>query len=407
MFDVNKVKSDFPILRKKVAGKDLVYLDSAATSQKPQVVIDAISNFYTSHNANAHRGIHTLSENATDMYENARRKVSKFIGASTEQEVIFTKGVTESLNMIAFGWAEPKLSEGDVILVLNAEHHSNLVPWQVVAKRTGAKLDLLEVNENGELPLSIVKEKLTKDVRIVAVSHASNVLGTIFPIKKICKLAKEVGAVVVVDGAQGVPHLKVNVQSLGCDFYSFSSHKMLGPMGVGVLWGRKDLLKELVPFLYGGGMIDEVFDRDATWGKIPYRFEAGTQNVGGVVGLTAAIDYLEKIGMDKIRKHEVKLADYALNELQKIKGLTVLGPLESEKRTGLVSFYIKGIHSHDVAAVLSERGIAVRSGHHCTMPLHAGLGISSSIRASFYLYNDMSDLDKLVSAVKEARKLLQ
>lgn len=406
MFNVDKIKKDFPILNKQIDGKDLVYLDNAATSQKPQVVIDAVSDFYAFSNANVHRGIHTLSERATDMYEDARKKVADFIGARSSDEVVFTKGVTEAINMVATGWALKYLSKGDIILVVEADHHSNLVAWQVAADKTGAKLEVLQVDENGELALSEVENALSKDVKIVAISHASNVLGTIFPVKEICKMAKDVGAVVSVDGAQSIPHLKVNVQSLGCDFYSFSGHKMLGPMGIGALWGRKELLEAMTPSEYGGGMIDEVSVKQSTWAEVPQRFEAGTPNVAGAVGLAAAIDYLEKMGMDNIRKHEIKLIRYAIEELRKVSDLKILGPPDAEKRTGLVSFVIKGIHPHDIAAVLSEKGIAVRSGHHCAMPLHGSLGISSSTRASFYLYNDKKNVDSLIKGISEAKEIL-
>jgi cysteine desulfurase/selenocysteine lyase len=405
MFDSKKIKEDFPILNKKVNGKELVYLDNAATSQKPQVVIDAISDYYSSHNSNVHRGVHTLSERATDMYEDARKTAAEFIGATIPDEIIFTKGVTESLNMVAFGWAVAKLSKDDVILVTESEHHSNLVPWQAVAKKTGATLRVLKMNENGEIPMGVFKKELTDEVKVVALSHTSNVLGTIFPIKEVCSLAKKVGAVVSVDGAQAIPHLKVNVQSLGCDFYSFSGHKMLGPMGTGVLWGRKELLEEMNPYLFGGGMINTVSTTDATWAKVPQKFEGGTPNVGGVIGLSAAMDYLQTLGMDEIRKHEVELVEYAIKQLNGIEGVRILGPKEAEKRSGLVSFVLEGIHAHDVGALLSEEGVAVRSGHHCTMPLHEGLSISSSVRASVYLYNDKADVDKLIAGVEKAKEL--
>ena len=405
MFEPKKIRKDFPILNKKINGKDLVYLDNAATSQKPRVVIDAISDYYSSHNSNVHRGVHTLSERATDMYEDARRTVAEFIGATTPDEVIFTKGVTESINMVAFGWASKNLSKGDVILMVESDHHSNLVPWQVMAKQTGVILKVLKTNEIGDAPLNAFKKELTDKVKMVVLSHTSNVLGTIFPIKEICGLAKKVGAVVSVDGAQAIPHLKVNVQSLGCDFYSFSGHKMLAPMGTGVLWGRKELLEETEPYLYGGGMIHTVSTSGATWAKVPQRFEGGTPNVGGVVGLAAAIGYLQNLGMDEVRKHEVDIVDYALQRLGEIEGVRILGPKEAKNRAGLVSFVLDGIHAHDVGALLSEEGIAVRSGHHCTMPLHKGLGISSSVRASFYVYNDKDDVDKLIAGVEKAKEL--
>ncbi len=409
MFDANKIKKDFPILNDAKFNEGLVYLDNAATSQKPQQVVDAVSDYYSHHNANVHRGIYELSERATNMYEDSRAKVAQFIGAKHPEEITFTKGVTESINRVAFCWTMQHVKAGDVILAMESDHHSNLIPWQQVAERTGAKLEVLQVDEKGEISLEQIKQKLdefTGKVKVVAISHASNVLGTIFPVKEICKLAKEAGAIVSVDGAQAIPHMKVNVESLGCDFYSFSGHKMLAPTGIGVLWGRKELLQEMIPYEYGGGMIGEVKTHTSTWGEIPQRFEAGTPNIEGAVGLSVAIDYLEEIGMENVRKHEIELTTYALEKLGEIEGLTILGPADAEKRSGLVSFVVKGIHPHDIAAILSQKRIAVRSGQHCTMPLHDRLGISASVRASFYIYNTKEDIDKLVYEIKEARKLL-
>ncbi len=404
--EVEKIKKDFPILERKINGNDLVYLDNAATSQKPRQVLDSITDYYSNHNANVHRGIHTLSEEATLLYEGARKKVAEFIGAAHPEEIIFTKGTTESLNRIAVSWGLKNLKKGDVILLTNFEHHSNLVPWQVVTQRIGAKLDFINVKTDGEFPLDEFKRKMTKKVKLVAISHASNVLGTIVPVKEICKIAHEVGVLVSVDGAQAVPHLKVNVQSLGCDFYAFSGHKMLGPMGIGVLWARKEILEKLEPYEYGGGMIESVDPNKSTWAEIPVRFEAGTPNVEGAVGLASAIGYLQNIGMDSIREHEVELNRYALKQLEKIKEVAVTGPKDPEKRTGLISFTVKGIHSHDVAAVLNSLGVAVRSGHHCAMPLHKSLNIPSTIRASYYLYNTKKDIDKLVDGIKKAIQML-
>ena len=400
------VKKDFPILNKELEGKGIVYLDSAATSQKPQQVIDSISDYYSSSNANVHRGIHTLSDIATELYEDSRKTVADFIGATVPQEIVFTKNATESLNRVAFEWGFENLVEGDEMIAIEADHHSNLVPWQVVSERTGAKLTVLPVTETGELDMVLFKKSLSEKVKFIAISHASNVLGTIFPVKEVCKLAKEVGAVVSVDGAQAVPHMQVNVQKLGCDFYSFSGHKMLGPMGIGVLWAKREILENMPPYEYGGGMIDEVKANTATYASVPERFEAGTPNVSGAVGLAEAIKYLEGIGMREVEEHEKTLVTYALEKLSGIENLKILGPLDSSKRTGLVAFNIEGIHSHDLAAFLSEQGIAVRSGQHCTMPLHDSLGISSSVRASFYVYNSKEDIDYLVSSLKEAKELL-
>jgi cysteine desulfurase / selenocysteine lyase len=407
------MKKDFPILSRKVNGKPLIYLDNSATTQKPTQVIEAISNFYKNNNANVHRGIHTLSEESTQMYEDARSTVAKFINACPE-EVIFTKGTSESLNRVAFTWAKQNLKKGDVILVSRAEHHSNLVPWQVVAKETGAKLEYLELNESGELTPEEVKGKVTNKVKVVAVAHASNVLGTIFPVKEICKIVRSQGAKgarVCVDGAQAAPHLKVNVKSLDCDFYSFSAHKMLGPTGIGVLWAKKELLEEMNPYEYGGGMIHEVGDEDSSWAQIPEKFEAGTPNIAGAIGFAAAVNYLSAIGvgaagMDAVQKHEVELNSYAIRKLEEIKGLEILGPKNSQKRAGLVAFTVKGIHAHDVASVLDTEGVAVRAGHHCAMPFHTKLKISASVRASFYIYNTKEDIDALSAGVEKAIKIL-
>lgn len=407
MIDVNKVKKDFPILEREIDGNQLVYLDNAATSQKPKQVVEAISDYYFKHNSNVHRGIHTLSEEATKLYEDSRIKIAKFIGADHPLEVVFTSGTTESLNMVAHGWALGNLKKGDVILVTDAEHHSNLLPWQEVAKRTGAAIEVIEVSEEGMLSLDSVKEKLNKKVKLIAIAHSSNVLGTIFPIKDICKLARKVGAKIVVDGAQAVPHFQVNVQSLGCDFYAFSAHKMLGPMGIGVLWSKKELLDEMNPYKFGGGMISEVYLDRASWADVPEKFEAGTPNVAGAVGLASAVGYLEEIGMENVRKHEIEIVGYVLRELFKEKGVVVYGPKSAESKTGIISFSIDGIHPHDLASVLDSHGIAVRSGQHCAMPLHEKLGVASTTRASFYLYNSREDVDKLIDGISKAREILE
>jgi cysteine desulfurase/selenocysteine lyase len=381
-------------------------LDNAASSQKPQVVIDALVDYYSNHNANVHRGLHTLSEEATEMYERARASVARFINASSPEEVAFTKGATESLNRVAFTWGLANLHAGDVILVTDAEHHSNLIPWQLVAKKTGAVLAFLKTDEHGELDTAQVKLKLTSKVKLVSLAHASNMLGTIFPVKGIAKLAHSVGAVVCVDGAQAIPHVKVDVQSLGVDFYAFSGHKMLGPTGIGVLWVRRELLANLEPYEYGGGMIDDVSYTSATYAQPPEKFEAGTPPIAEAVGLKSAIEYLEKVGMDNIQAHEIELNTYALEKLNAIEGVTIYGPKDPEKRTGLVSFTVTGIHAHDVASVMNTLGVAVRSGHHCTMPLHKKLGIPASVRASYYLYNTKADIDKLVEGILKAKELL-
>ncbi len=406
MLNVTEIKKDFPILDRYVDGKKLIYLDNAATTQKPKRVLDAIVNYYETSNSNVHRGVHTLSEEATEMYEAARERVARFIGAAHPEEVVFTKGTTESINRIAFEWGVENLSAGDEILFVTADHHSNIVPWQVVAERTGAKLKSFELDSNGEIDLALFKDAISEETKLISISHASNVLGTIFPVKEICKLAKEVGALVSVDGAQGIPHLKINVQGLGCDFYSFSGHKMLGPMGIGVLWGKKEHLEQMPPYEYGGGMIKTVETDKSTFADIPERFEAGTPNVAGAIGLAVAMDYLEEIGFEEIELHEQEIIGYAIEKLSEIEGLHILGPTVSNKRTGLVAFVFDDIHSHDIATVLSSEGVAVRSGQHCTMPLHDKLGISSSTRASFYIYNTKEDVDALIEGILKAKEIL-
>ncbi len=405
MLNIEEVKKDFPILTRKVEEKPLVYLDNAATSQKPQCVIDAMSNFYALHNSNVHRGLHTLSEEATDMFENARETVATFIGAKTN-EIIFTSGATESLNLVAYGYVIPRLQKGDVLITTKIEHHSNLVPWQEAVIATGAELRILDFSEEGDISLKELEELLDENVKFVAVTHSSNVLGNNFPIKEISKLAHQVGAKVIVDGAQAVPHMPVNVQSLDCDFYAFSGHKMLGPMGIGVLWGKPALLEEMTPMHFGGGMINKVETHKSTWAPVPDRFEGGTPNVAGAIGLSVAVSYLSNLGMSKIRDYEENLISYAMERLKTIPGLFILGTKHASKRGGLVSFVIDGIHAHDIASVLSAEGIAVRSGHHCTMPLHKELKVNSSTRASFYIYNDKADVDSLINGLKKAVKLL-
>jgi len=407
MFNVDNIKKDFPILDRTINGHPLVYFDNAATSQKPKQVIKAVSNYYEKHNANVHRGIHTLSEEASELYENARKNVSTFLGAPRPKELIFTSGSTESLNLIAFGWGLKNLEKGDVILVSDAEHHSNLVPWQEVAQKTGAKLELFSASQavDGDI-LPFLKEKMSDRVKIISLPHASNVTGVIVDIKAVVKEAKKVGALVCVDGAQAAPHLKVDVKSLGCDFYAISAHKMLGPTGVGALWAKEELLESMDPIMFGGGMIMEVYEQESNWASVPEKFESGTPNVAGAVGFSAAIDYLNEVGMNEIRQHEVELNEYALKKLQEIKSLSTIGPTEPAKRTGLVSFVIKDIHAHDLAAILDTKGVAVRSGHHCAMLLHSKLKISASTRASYYLYNTKKDIDVLVNGLKEAIKIL-
>lgn len=406
VIDFAEIKKDFPIFNRKVNGNNLVYLDSAATSQKPNLVIDGINDYYENHNANVHRGIHTLSEEATELYEGARSKVANFVNATSSSEVIFTAGTTDGINFLADSLGKLVLEKDSIILTTVAEHHSNMLPWQQIAAKYGAKVEYINVDLDGYINPLEISQKLTAKVRIVALFHASNVSGQILPIKEISKDAHKVGAVVVVDGAQAIPHLPVNVQNLGCDFYVFSGHKMLSPTGIGVIWGKKELLHRLAPYRTGGGMIDAVYLDHATWAEIPEKFEAGTPNIEGAVGLAKAIDYLQTIGMENIHNHEVSLLKYAFSKLKTIEGLHIIGKSQVENRTGLISFYIDKIHPHDIASVLSGDGIAVRSGQHCTMPLHNALKIPASTRASFYLYNDFSDIDALVASLEKAKKIL-
>lgn len=406
MINVQKIRKDFPILSRRVKGKPLVYLDNAATSQKPKAVIEAIREYYQGYNANIHRGIHTLAEEATSVYEEARKKVAKFIGAAKPAEIVFTRGTTESINLVAYSWARANLKAGDTILLTVMEHHSNLVPWQLLSQEIGFKLEFINLTDDGylEKPEETVRRVKPK---LLAFTHVSNVLGTINLVKKLAKVGHEVGAMVLVDGAQAVPHLPVNVRSLGADFYAFSAHKMLGPTGVGVLYAKERLFKEIPPFLGGGEMIKEVHLRKATFNEPPHKFEAGTPNIAGVIGLGAAVDYLSSIGMKEIRKYEEELTDYALEELQKVDNLTVYGPKEPASQGGVITLNVEGIHPHDLATVLNEEGIAVRSGHHCAMPLHDYLGLTATARVSFSLYNTVQEIHELVRAVKEAKKVFK
>lgn len=410
MLDVQKIKADFPILARQVKNRDLVYLDNAATSQKPSQVLTAVDDYYKTCNANVHRGSHTLADEATSLYEKSREIVAKFIGARLSEEIAFVKNTTEAINLIAYSYATKFLQRDDEILLGVWEHHSNLVPWQEVCVKTGAKLVYTYPTKDGLFDMGDFKSKLSKKTKLVAVAHASNVLGTIFPVADIVAEAKKVGAVVVVDGAQSVPHMPVDVQKLGCDFFAFSGHKMLAPMGVGVLYAKSEILQKMDPFITGGGMIFEVDNQNSSWEKPPYKFEAGTPNVSGAVGLAKAVQYLQELGMDKVRSHEVELNAYALESFRKI-GLTlasfdILGPVDPQKRSGLLSFYLAGTHAHDISAILDQRGIAVRSGFHCAMPLHQHLNIGPTCRASWYIYNDKTDIDALLAGVLEASRIL-
>lgn len=405
MFDVEKIRKDFPILRRKINGKPLNFLDSTSTSQKPKQVIDAIKNYYELHNANPHRSLYKLCEEATQMYEDARKKVAEFINAKHSEEIIFVRNTNEAMNLITNSYAMPNLKSQDEIILSVMEHHANIVPWQHVKKRNGAKLRFVDISENGTLNLNQLTP--TKNTKIISLTHASNVLGTINPVKQISKIAHENDSVFVVDGAQSVPHMPVDVQDMGCDFLAFSGHKMLGPMNIGVLYGRRDLLEDMEPFMLGSDMIKEVTLEDATWNDLPWKFEAGTPNVEGAVGLSAAIDYLDKLGMGNIRKYEKELTSYALQKLSKIKGLKIYGQMDSDIRGGVISFNLDDIHSHDLASVLNDFGIAIRSGHHCAMPLMNRLGVSSVARASFYIYTTKSEIDALAVALEKAKAVFK
>ncbi len=404
MLDIKKIKKDFPILNRQINGKRLVYLDNAATSQKPQAVINALVDYYSNHNANVHRGVHTLSEEASQMYEDARVKVARFINARFPEEIIFTRGTTESINLVAYSWGPENVKSEHEIAYSILEHHSNMVPWQVLSQRTGAKIKLLDIDKEGFIQ---DKNVLSSKTKVVAVSHASNVLGTIQNIKSLAKKVHEVGALILVDGAQAVPHIKVDVQSLDCDFYAFSGHKMLGPTGIGVLYVKKEILDTMVPYQTGGGMIKEVFSDNATYAGAPSKFEAGTPHIAGAVGLAAAVDYLGLVGLENIREHEIKLSNYAMETLGAIEGLEFYGPTSGEKKSGVFSFIVKGLHPHDIASVLDTEGVAIRSGHHCAMPLHQKYDIPATARASFYLYNDFEDIDILANGIKKAIRILK
>jgi cysteine desulfurase/selenocysteine lyase len=396
------VRDDFPLLKELQDGKPLVYLDSAATSQKPQAVLDALAEYYRTYNANVHRGLYRIAERATLAYEQARRKLAAFIGARPE-EVVFVRGTTEGLNLVAYAYGRARVRAGDEILLTEMEHHSNLVPWQILAQERGARLRFLPIREDGTLDLDQLDYLLTERTRIVAVTHQSNVLGTINPIRTIADRAHAVGAVVVVDGAQSVPHMPVEVGSLGCDFLAFSGHKMCGPTGIGVLWGRLELLEAMPPFHGGGEMIERVELERSTYKAPPHKFEAGTPNIADAIALGVAVDYLQEIGMDAIRTHEKQLVRYALSQLSEVSGVRVYGPRDPEIRGGAVAFTLDGVHPHDVAQVLDSEGVCVRAGHHCAQPLHRRLGVQSTTRASVYLYNTPEDIDALVRGLEKVK----
>jgi len=403
VLDVAAVRRDFPILERRIRGKPLVYLDSAATSQKPRQVLAAMDDYYRRHNANVHRGVHTLAEEATHLFEEARGKVARFVGAS-ERATVFTKNVSEAINLVAYAWGLRNLREGDEILVTEMEHHSNLVPWQLVAGMTGARLRAIPVTGDCLLDLEALDGLLTERTRMVAVSAMSNVLGTVNPVAGIAERAHAAGALVLADAAQAVPHAGVRLDRLGVDFLGCTGHKALGPMGIGVLAAREELLDSMQPFLGGGEMIRDVTIEGSTWNDIPWRFEAGTPNVAEAVGLGAAVEYLQAVGMERVRAHEAEVTGYALKRLGELQGLRVYGPAELEHRGGMVSFTLGEIHPHDVAQVLDDEGIAVRAGHHCAKPLLRRLGVQATTRASFYLYSTTEEVDALVAGLEKARR---
>ncbi|PIC99256.1 MULTISPECIES: cysteine desulfurase [unclassified Sporosarcina] len=398
------IRNHFPILNQEINGHPLVYLDSAATSQKPVQVIETLDRYYRFDNSNVHRGVHTLGNRATDGYEGAREKVRKFINAKSTQEVIFMRGTTTAINTVAQSYGRANVSEGDEIVITHMEHHSNIIPWQQLAKETGAVLKYIDLEEDGTLSLDKVRETITDKTKIVSIMYVSNVLGTMNPIEEITKIAHQHGAVMCVDAAQAAPHLKIDVQNLDCDFLAFSGHKMCGPTGIGVLYGKKDLLNNMEPIEFGGEMIDFVGLYESTWKELPWKFEGGTPIIAGAIGLGAAIDFLEEIGLDAIEKHEHELAGYAMDKMSEIDGLTIYGPRDPEKRAGLVTFNLDDVHPHDVATVLDMNGIAVRAGHHCAQPLMKWLQVSSTARASFYLYNTTDDVDRLVEGLRTTKE---
>jgi len=398
------VRADFPILGRRINGKPLVYLDSAATSQKPAVVIDAMDDYYRRYNANPHRGVYAISEEATAAYEGARQRVARFINAASPKEVIFTRNTTEAINLVRYSWGRANIGAGDRILLTEMEHHSNLVPWQLLASEVSARLEFLCIDDEGLLQLDALERKL-EGIRLLAISHQSNTLGTINPIKAIADAAHRAGVLVLVDGAQAVPHMPVDVQELGVDFYAFSGHKMCGPTGIGVLWARRALLEAMPPFLGGGDMIKRVKLTEASWNDLPWKFEAGTPSVAEGIGLGAAVDYLTQFGMDAVRAHERTLVDYAMEKLQDVPGITVYGPRDSEIHGGAISFTLPNIHPHDLATLVDREGIAVRAGHHCTQPLMDRLGVAATTRASFYVYNRTDEVDQLVDGIQKAQKV--
>jgi len=404
--DIEKIRQDFPIFEKGFRGKPLIYFDNAATSQRPKQVIDAMNDYFQRYNATIHRCVYKMGEEATNAYEEAREKVAKFINANPE-EIIFVRNATEAINLVAYSWGRSNIREGDKILLTMMEHHSNIVPWQLLAKEKKAHLEFVDIDGEGLLKMDDFEKFMNEGIKFMGLIHASNVLGTINPVKEMVNYAHKKGAIVLVDAAQSVPHMPVDVHEIGCDFLAFSGHKMLGPTGIGVLYGKRELLEGMDPFLGGGDMIREVHLEGASWDDLPWKFEAGTSNVSGTIGLGAAVDYLNKIGMKNVREHEKELTKYALDEMMKIKGMRIYGPKDVNVRGGVISFNLGDIHPHDLASILDDEGIAVRAGHHCAQPLMERLGVNGTTRASFYIYNTESEVDSLVKALEKARKVFK
>ena len=400
MLDVNRIRKDFPILSRTIYGKPLVYLDNAATSQKPTSVIQSLVDYYESYNSNIHRGVHTLSMEATDRHEDARSKCTRFIGAKEDKSLIMVRNTTEAINLVAQTWGKHNISAGDEILTTHMEHHSNLVPWQKLAEQNGASLQFIELDEDGMLNLSNIDDLITERTKLLALTHMSNVLGTINPVKELTAVAHKMGAKVLIDGAQSVPHMKVDVTDLDCDFFAFSGHKMLAPTGIGVLYVKPEILESMDPFLFGGDMVSQVWDDTATWNDLPWKFEAGTPNIADLIGLGTAIDYLESLGMDQVREHEMALTGYALEQFDRLNDIKVFGPKDLSKRGGVISFHSDDVHPHDMGTMLDREGIAIRTGHHCAMPLTRKLSVVATARASFYIYNTEEEVDKLTAAIR-------
>lgn len=407
MLDVMRIRQDFPILDQEVNGHPLVYFDNAATTQKPRQVIDALVRYYETTNSNIHRGIHTLAVRATEQYEGTRAKVAAHIGASHPEDIVFTRNTTESINLVARAWGDLFVGEGDEIVLSLMEHHSNIVPWQLLTRRTGAVLRYIPITDGGELDLDAARKLIGPRTKLVSIVHMSNVLGTINPVSELAEMAHREGAVVVVDGAQSAPHLPIDVESLGCDFFAFSAHKMLGPTGVGVLWAREGLLGAMDPFLGGGDMISVVREDASTWADVPHKFEAGTPNIADVIAFGSALEYLGAIGMENVRQHEKDITAAAIDALMSVEGVQVQGPLDVEKRGGAVSFTVEGIHPHDISTIVDQYGVAIRAGHHCTQLLMRRLQVPATNRASFYIYNHPGEIDALIDALDHATRIFR